>query len=100
MNDPIVYVIGSPLSRLVKIGWTTNLRNRLSSLQSGSPVELRVYRTYPGGRELEKWLHVHFKRSRKHGEWFSLAYDLEKIDTAVRQYEYFERWQTERKRPA
>lgn len=75
MRDGIVYVLGTPGSRTVKIGTTTNLRKRLGDIQRMSPVPLEALWTCPGGRDLETQLHRHFKDLRLHGEWFEFRAD-------------------------
>ncbi|WP_322500827.1 GIY-YIG nuclease family protein [Streptomyces rochei] len=69
-STEVVYVLGSPDGRTVKIGRTTNLSKRLADIQRMSPVQLTVLWTHPGGSALETNLHRHFKHLRSHGEWF------------------------------
>jgi hypothetical protein len=57
----------------VKIGWTSDLRGRLSALQSASPVPLRVLASLRASRHMELELHDRFAEFRLHGEWFELA---------------------------
>lgn len=64
----IVYVIEQ--DGYVKIGSTTNLKNRLTQLQTGCAVPLRLVGTCSGGFAREKWLHREFGAWRRHGEWF------------------------------
>ena len=73
-EQSIVYVIGAARTRLIKIGQTTDIRARLATLSTGSPVELSVLWTAPGDQKLEADLHHHFRRQRRHGEWFDLGY--------------------------
>lgn len=70
-----VYLIGSPDSPLVKIGWSDNPKRRLRNLQSGSPVPLRLLAVYEGGHYVEAELHRRFADKRVHGEWFDLGPD-------------------------
>lgn len=58
----------------VKIGTTTNLRNRLGAL----PYD-EILAVEPGGRDLERARHIEFRRSRIKGEWF-------RLDTRLRQH--------------
>jgi hypothetical protein len=68
----VVYLVSSmEFPDMVKIGYTDNISNRLSGLQTGSPVLLDVLCSIPGPRELESYLHGVFRKRRKHGEWFS-----------------------------
>lgn len=84
------YVIGGNPIRgtgLVKIGWAQDVDKRLKDLQIGSPVILRAYRAYLGGKCLERYLHRRFKKDRKHGEWFRLTGSLDDIDAEVRKWQ-------------
>lgn len=79
-----VYVIGSPGSHFVKIGFSKTPQKRLSTLQIGSPVPLTLLATFEGGRDLETSLHRHFASRRRHGEWFELGADpLEAVEAAA-----------------
>ena len=65
-----VYFIQAGDAGPIKIGHSTSVRSRLISMQSGSPVRLRLLLTLPGGQQLERFLHQAFAQFRKHGEWF------------------------------
>ncbi len=56
----------------IKIGFTDadDAMIRLASLQTGSPVLLKLLATIPGTIEEEKDLHRRFGAHRLHGEWF------------------------------
>lgn len=59
----------------MKIGHTTNLEGRLSSIQTGSPVAL-MFMGYIESNEpqkLERYFHKTFQKDRKHGEWFDVT---------------------------
>jgi hypothetical protein len=51
---------------LVKIGWTTSLKQRCSSIQTVQSL----YGFEPGGRILESRRHRQFAGFRRQGEWF------------------------------
>lgn len=70
-----VYLIGSPDSPLVKIGWSDNPERRLRDLQAGSPVPLQLLAVFDGGHVIEAELHCRFADRRMHGEWFDLGPD-------------------------
>lgn len=58
-------------SALVKIGFTSsNPLQRLRSLQTGSPLPLRLWAYVEGTEALEAALHSTFAELRSHGEWF------------------------------
>ncbi|MGW0285571.1 GIY-YIG nuclease family protein [Streptomyces sp. NPDC004596] len=68
-----VYVIGTPGNSLVKIGTSTNLGQRLKSLQSGYPLRLEILWHRRGGWNLEQYLHEQFADLRQEGEWFDFG---------------------------
>lgn len=69
-SGPVVYFIGSMRGELVKIGYATDLANRMRHLQTGSPVKLEVLAAVIGGIGLEREYHRRFAEFREHGEWF------------------------------
>ncbi len=68
----VVYFVEAVGSGLVKIGFTTNLQERLRHMAIGNPTELRLLKTVGGGRREEAHLHRRFAIHRKGGEWFAL----------------------------
>lgn len=73
-----IYVIGAVgRRRPVKIGTTIDVRRRLASLQSGSPLKLELRRCYEvpldDSYRIENHCHIHFKAARSHGEWFEIT---------------------------
>lgn len=68
-----VYLIGSALSRPVKIGVAGNAQSRLDELRTGSPVPLHIMWKTRGDRDLEYSLHEYFAPYRIHGEWFDFG---------------------------
>ena len=81
----IIYVIQCGNLPYYKIGMTTSgVDSRLASLQTGSPLPLRVLftRTHYRPVECERFLHDKFKHVRMMGEWFRLSFD-ELMDLAV-----------------
>jgi hypothetical protein len=69
-EDQFVYFIGGDVGA-IKIGLTIAPHKRLRSLQSGSPILLRVLATTQGARETEADYHERFAEHRLHGEWFA-----------------------------
>lgn len=68
----LVYVVGFGV--YVKIGYTTQFKNRLDGLQTGIPEKLTVYGTIKGGGlGTEAALHKRFAAYRLSGEWFRKA---------------------------
>jgi len=74
-----IYFIRAGSTPFVKIGWTRNLRMRLSVLQTGNQDTLKVLRVLSGGREREGSLHALFHRLRRRGEWFEMDGGLEQF---------------------
>ncbi len=57
----------------IKIGVSNNPEGRLASLQTGSPVKLRILGTAAGDQRREARLHRKLAAHRLHGEWFADA---------------------------
>ena len=55
----------------IKIGCTTNIETRLSSLSTWSPFPLELILTIPGDAKLEGAIHDRFAGDHLHREWFS-----------------------------
>lgn len=72
-----VYFVQPAAGGLVKIGVAADVKSRLATLQTGSPVPLRVLAVLPGGGQAaEAELHERFAHLRSHGEWFEPAPEL------------------------
>lgn len=59
---------------LYKIGYSTNLRSRLSSIRCASPYNVEMVCSIPSGKamKLESELHSKFETKRVRREWFAL----------------------------
>lgn len=68
----LLYVIG-PECGPWKIGISDNPRGRLTELQVGSPIPLRIHHEMlvHDAHGIEKAVHAELEQSRLHGEWFS-----------------------------
>lgn len=75
----LVYFVTPIRSRRVKIGTTTNLRNRLRTLQANNHVTLTVLLTMAGDIAIEGQLHERFKAYRMRNEWFSLSDEIKEF---------------------
>lgn len=73
---------GDP-QKLVKIGFTNNMRSRMSSLATGWPEGCEVLAVMPGGRETEKFLHALLSGDRDAGEWFRPSELLSSVISAA-----------------
>ena len=69
---PSVYVLTTQQFEYIKIGRTTNLKQRISNIQSGCPFLLSLWlgiRT-PNDSQVEKHLHKAMRHAHLRGEWF------------------------------
>ena len=73
-KETCVYFIRS--GDMIKIGYTSNIEDRKSSLQTNNPIKIEVLKTIPGGYEEEQELHRKFSHLNKQGEWFFAAKEL------------------------
>lgn len=77
-----IYLIGTEVKQ--KVGFTNNLKRRLSQLQTGSPEKLTLhhYIEVPDKimsvKELEKIIHHELSHKRTHGEWFKMDIEFGK----------------------
>jgi hypothetical protein len=67
----VVYAVAA--GGLVKFGRTRQLRRRMESLQTGSPLPLTLVAAKPGGSRMEREAHRAFAAKRRHGEWFAIS---------------------------
>lgn len=70
-------------ARLVKIGHSTNLKWRLTGLQTQCPVQLSLVGLVHAPAGTEFVLHEALSESRAHGEWFRPTPDLELVRNAI-----------------
>lgn len=61
---------------LVKIGTASDVRARLSSMQTGNPAQMSLLGEILGGRDVESDLHRRFGALRVRGEWFQYSGEL------------------------
>lgn len=66
----VVYFIGYG-DGPVKIGFTTDLGQRVQSLQTGCPYTIEVLASFDGTPGHEWDYHERFKKERLRGEWFN-----------------------------
>lgn len=69
-----IYVVS--FDQYVKIGYSTEPYGRISTLQDGIPVALKVHLIRGGARKDEHNLHRRFREYRTRGEWFRLEGEL------------------------
>ena len=93
-NNGYTYIVHATGTDLYKIGSSTDVRRRISGLQSGSANLLEIV-TVVEGTDVERILHDIFADYRRHGEWFELDNPLLVliVRTAAHQQS---RWRTRR----
>ena len=86
--DPIdegwVYCAYDPETDLVKIGKTTNPKERVKALRNSTPYIVMEFLQYcKNMSRAENRLHLFYKNYRSHGEWFEVDLDdaKESLDT-------------------
>ncbi len=76
--QPSGYVYFFVSGTAVKIGFTTNPRQRAHQLKTASPGAAFMAKFLQGTVERERMLHERFAEYRLNGEWFDLKGDLAK----------------------
>lgn len=72
-----VYFYHLPKSNLVKIGVSSNVSQRIKTLNTGCSEEGNLIRVIDDcGFAAEKWLHNYFNVYKVKGEWFSFVEDM------------------------
>jgi DNA-binding XRE family transcriptional regulator len=71
----MIYLI-SHSNQFLKIGYTKDIKKRLSQLQVSSPIKLELLHIIEGDLSLEKELHILFKDYATNGEWFIFSEDI------------------------
>lgn len=95
--NSVVYFIEAPEADAIKVGRTTQLDKRFSTLQMSCPFELKLLGTAPGDGEHEQRVHHLFRKEHMRGEWFRNGGHLRTFVDAVlrlpnaRRQEFIER---------
>lgn len=55
----------------IKIGYSTDVKGRMSALATGAPQRLTLIATIPGSPQFERAIHRHLASHRTNGEWFA-----------------------------
>jgi len=86
----------TPALQYVKIGLYTDLQDRMSQIQNGSPVPLKLLGTIarPVTIEDERAIHNAFRHTHCHLEWFRASHGLFEYirDNATDVHPYVHRW--------
>lgn len=65
-----IYFIQAESNGYIKIGFSNDITNRITSLRMACPCKLKVLLVLSGGVNIEALHHNHFKEHHSHGEWF------------------------------
>jgi hypothetical protein len=76
----MIYFMRAGVDGPVKIGWSTNIPSRMSSLQTGQPFKMNLLRILDAPRWAERWLHYTFEDIRLEGEWFNFSEEMLTIE--------------------
>lgn len=84
---PVVYFIGANDIKMVKIGKSKNVEQRIKDLQLASPVALSLlllipYESEEDAYKAEREFHHTFNEYRTVGEWFNIKGDLKNFITS------------------
>jgi hypothetical protein len=72
-----VYLIATEDRTRAKIGISSNVKGRLSSIRTSCPEKVELLHSTPGTVELEKFLHKKFAHLQVHNEWYEYDISLE-----------------------
>lgn len=75
----MIYFIQAKGTNLVKIGYTDNVKLRLSNLQVSCPHRLIIMKTIDGSFAFESSFHRVFSKDHIRGEWFSWSLKLQQF---------------------
>lgn len=73
------YVYFLRADNTAKIGFSTNLRQRLEKLRNGNSFPVFICKIVKGDRRTERTFHKRFAEYRTRGEWFELRGSLAKF---------------------
>ncbi len=87
-KEGVIYLIQCVGFPYYKIGISDNTENRLSTLQTGVPFELKLIKSVYVTKaiEAERYLHSLYEAKRVRGEWFNFT-DNE-LDDVIGKYEH------------
>jgi len=72
----MIYFIQASKSRLIKIGCTSNVRERVWDIRRSSPEDINILKIIRGSFKDETELHKKFKSLNEYSEWYSPGKDL------------------------
>jgi hypothetical protein len=69
-KNSVIYFLLFKKSRLIKIGYTSQIEKRLQAYATHSAEKFSLIKTVPGTKSKEKNIHKHLKTFRRKGEFF------------------------------
>lgn len=72
----MIYFISAEPDGPIKIGYASNPKKRIASLQTAHHQQLKLLKVIPGTLQAEAALHALFKNDRIKGEWFKRSPSL------------------------
>lgn len=73
MAEQYVYAVRELPDGPVKIGFATNVRHRVSTLQTGNSSDLKLIWMTRGSGNLERKIHMRLAKFWTRGEWFDFG---------------------------
>jgi hypothetical protein len=71
-----VYFVQSGDDGLIKIGYTSDIRKRISSIKTCTPTPIKLLGYIEGDYLTERELHKKFKKYNSRGEWFTCTKEI------------------------
>ena len=85
----MLYLIKCSGNNFCKIGYSTNPKNRLNQLQTGSAFSVNLLASLEGTMEDERNLHKKFKNFKLKGEWFDYCTEIKEyfnVEDQIKMY--------------
>ena len=83
-----IYFIQQGEDGPIKVGFSTNIKRRMETLQTANPYPLFLLGSIPGTEGEEKALHAMIDSFRMHGEWFApSSVVLELVSDQLRRFD-------------
>ncbi len=84
----MIYFIKTSDDKFVKIGYTQNISNRISQLQTSSPSKLELIFSLEGDQKLEEELHKRYQdyKTDANNEWFHYTGELSRFISELKHF--------------
>lgn len=69
-NNEYVYFFESELTKLIKIGYSSNVTKRRKQIEAMQGGKINTLKVILSSKKNEKYLHERFNHLKTHGEWF------------------------------